>query len=78
MSARLAAAALAVLIAALAGCATATSPPVAASARAPVASSSDSAQLCALDALRWVNGFVPRATSSECVTILDTVKIGRD
>ena len=65
MTARLAAAAA--LAALLAGCAS-TVP--------PVATSSGPTQRCALDTLHWSLGFVPRATSNECVTILDTVNIG--
>jgi len=63
---------------ALAGCATAQQTPTVATPSA-VTASRDAAprQLCALDALRWSLGFVPRATNEECVTILETVKIGQ-
>ena len=51
----------------LTGCASMTAP-------TQLAHSSPT-QLCALDALLWSYGFVPRATDRQCVTILETVKI---
>jgi hypothetical protein len=33
-------------------------------------------QLCALDALLWSHGFVPRVVDRDCVTILESVVIG--
>jgi len=72
---------LAGLAALAAGCAT-TAParpsPSLLSEPAPLRRATDPApaQLCALDALRWSHGFVPRATAQECVTILDSVTIG--
>jgi hypothetical protein len=82
VSARLAAAAA--LVVALTGCATTRQTPAAGGPRAPGANSSTASagaapkQLCALDTLRWSLGFVPRATTNECVTLLDTVRIGNE
>ena len=49
-----------------------------ASTRPAVATAGALTQLCALDALLWSHGFVPRASAQQCVTILDSVKMGND
>jgi hypothetical protein len=64
-------AALVMLGAGLAGCAATRPAPVSALAAAPN-------QLCALDALRWSHGFVPRSSLELCVTILESVKLGNE
>ncbi|HEU5193397.1 MAG TPA: hypothetical protein VFW70_01565 [Methylomirabilota bacterium] len=52
----------------LTGCASTTAPP-------RIVTDGSRTQLCALDALLWSYGFVPRATDQTCVTILETLKI---
>jgi len=56
----------------LTGCASTTP------TRPAVATAGALTQLCALDALLWSHGFVPRASAQQCVTILDSVKMGND
>jgi hypothetical protein len=77
-------AALVMLGVGLAGCAATRPAPVSALATIPVAESpiilagAAPYQLCALDALRWSHGFVPRSSTEPCVTILESVKLGNE
>lgn len=62
----------------LTGCASTTAPPRTATPTTPpqrIVTDGSRTQLCALDALLWSYGFVPRATDQTCVTILETLKI---
>ena len=80
MSARAALAAVALFMtgALLTGCASTTPPPPAVAHGSLTAAPGSPTELCALDALLWSYGFVPRAWDQKGITILGTVTIAEE